>query len=83
MLTIPIKSCEVRRANRKTKKFSFEVNVPSVKEDYCFATDDEKEMLCWIRMLRVIAEDDDVNNRCVRETLLSGSNVNTQGGGYS
>ena len=72
MLSIPLKQCEVRRANKKTKKFSFELNVPSEKEDYCFATDDEKEMLSWIRMLRVVAEEDDVNDRCVSETLFWG-----------
>ena len=70
MLSIPLKQCEVRRANKKTKKFCFEVNVPSEKEDYCFAADDEKEMLSWIRMLRAIAEEEDVVNRFVQEFLL-------------
>lgn len=65
MLSIPLKQCEVRRAYKKTKKFSFELNVPSEKEDYCFAADTEKEMLSWIRLLRVIAEEADANNRFV------------------
>ena len=67
VLSIPLTQCEVRRASRKTKKFSFEVNVPSVKEDYCFAADTEKEMLSWIRLLRVIAEEGDTNKRLVSE----------------
>lgn len=65
MLSIPLQQCEVRRAYKKTKKFSFELNVPSEKEDYCFAADTEKEMLSWIRLLRVIAEEADANNRFV------------------
>lgn len=65
MLSIPLKQCEVRRANKKAKKFSFELNVPSEKEDYCFAADDEKMMLSWIRMLRVIAEEEDNIKRFV------------------
>lgn len=65
MLSIPLTQCEVRRANKKTKKFSFELNVPSEKEDYCLAADTEKEMLSWIRLLRVIAEEGGANNRFV------------------
>jgi len=67
VLSIPLTQCEIRRASRKTKKFSFELNVPSEKEDYCFATDTEKEMLSWIRLLRVIAEEGDSNKRLVSE----------------
>lgn len=67
VLSIPLAQCEIRRASRKTKKFSFELNVPSEKEDYCFATDTEKEMLSWIRLLRVIAEEGDSNERLVSE----------------
>ena len=65
VLSIPLTHCEIRRTSRNTKKFSFELNVPSEKEDYCFATDTEKEMLSWIRLLRVIAEEGDSNKRFV------------------
>ena len=70
MLTIPLKQCEVRRGNKKTKTFSFEVNVPSEKEDYCFAADDEKAMLSWMRMLRAMAEEEGADNRFVNDRLL-------------
>lgn len=69
VLSIPLSQCEVRRTNKKTKKFTFELNVPSEKEDYCFAADNEKEMLTWIRMLRVIAEEEPPESR-----LLNGHN---------
>lgn len=71
VLSIPLKQCEVRRANKKTKKFAFELNVPSEKEDYCFAADTEKDMLSWVRLLRVIAEDVDNNNRLVSEANVA------------
>lgn len=67
VLSIPLAQCEIRRSSRKTIKFSFEVNVPSEKEDYCFAADTEKEMLSWIRLLRVIAEEEDTNKRLVSQ----------------
>lgn len=69
VLSIPLAQCEIRRSSRKTIKFSFEVNVPSEKEDYCFAADTEKEMLSWIRLLRVIAEEEDTNKRLVSQQL--------------
>lgn len=55
----------MRRSTKKTKNFAFEINVPSVKEDYCFAAENEKVMLTWIRMLRVIAENEIQDNRLV------------------
>ena len=67
VLTIPLKQCEVRRANKKTKKFTFEVNVPSSSEDYCFAADDEKKLLSWMRMLRVIADEEEEEKRFALE----------------
>lgn len=67
VLSIPLTQCEIRRASRNAKKFSFEVNVPSEKEDYCFATDTEKEMLSWIRLLRVIAEEGDSSKSFTKE----------------
>ena len=70
MLSIPLSQCEVRRTNKKTKKFTFELNVPSEKEDYCFAADNEKEMLTWIRMLRVIAEEEPPESRRVYKAFL-------------
>lgn len=62
MLSIPLRQCEVRRSTKKTKNFAFEINVPSEKEDYCFAAENEKVMLTWIRMLRVIAENEIQDN---------------------
>ena len=63
--SIPLRQCEVRCGSKKTKKFSFELNVPSEKEDFCFAADSEKEMLSWMRLLRVVAEEADVIERFV------------------
>lgn len=65
--SIPLRQCEVRCGSKKTKKFSFELNVPSEKEDFCFAADSEKEMLSWMRLLRVVAEEADVIESSTRE----------------
>lgn len=64
-LSIPLRQCEVRRGSKKTKKFCFELNVPSEKEDFCFAADTEKEMLSWIRWLRAVVEEAEATNRFV------------------
>lgn len=65
--SIPLRQCEVRCGSKKTKKFSFELNVPSEKEDLCFAADSEKEMLSWMRLLRVVAEEADAIESSKRE----------------